>query len=49
MTPAQIAVTLSGVLLAIAVNVYFFAPAGSRRARGAGAGPRQDAGEDRER
>ena len=35
MTPAQIAVTLAGVALAAAVNVYFFAPARTRKARGA--------------
>ena len=38
MTPSQIAVTLAGGLLAVAVNVYFFAPARSRAGRGARAG-----------
>jgi len=38
MTPAQIAVTLPGMLLAVAVNVYFFAPARSPRSRGARSG-----------
>jgi len=38
MTAAQVAVTLAGALLAAAVNVYFFAPARSRRAPGARAG-----------
>ena len=35
MTPDRIAVTLAGVLLAAGVNLYFFAPPRSRRARGA--------------
>ena len=37
MTPAQVLVTLAGVALAIAVNVYFFAARG-RKAPGARAG-----------
>jgi hypothetical protein len=35
MSPVEIVVTLAGVALAIAVNVWFFAPARPRKARGA--------------
>jgi hypothetical protein len=31
MTPAQVVVTLAGIALAVAVNVYFFAPRRPRR------------------
>ena len=31
MTAAELVVTLVGVALAVAVNVYFFAPASTRR------------------
>jgi hypothetical protein len=37
MTPVEIVVTLAGVALAVAVNVWFFAPA--RRQKGSGASP----------
>jgi len=40
MTAAQVVVTLAGVALAVAVNVYFFAPARARKARSARAGNR---------
>jgi hypothetical protein len=35
MTPAQVVVTLAGVALAIAVNLYFFAPRRAARRRDA--------------
>ena len=40
MTAAQVVVTLAGVALAVAVNVYFFAPARARKAVSARAGTR---------
>jgi len=35
MTPVEIGVTLAGVALAVAVNVWFFAPGRARGPRGA--------------
>jgi len=43
MTPAQVVVTLAGMLLAVAVNVYFFAPARAARPRGGSAGAAPEA------
>ena len=40
MTAAQFVVTLAGVALAVAVNVYFFAPARARKVPRARAGNR---------
>ena len=40
MTAAQVVVTIAGAALAVAVNVYFFAPGRARKAeRRAGGGP----------
>ena len=44
MTAAQVVVTLAGVALAVAVNVWFFAPARRRNARSAHAGTRGERG-----
>jgi hypothetical protein len=40
MTPVQITVTLAGVALAVAVNVWFFAAGRPRKAGGASGDPR---------
>ena len=37
---AQVVVTVAGIVLAVAVNVWFFAPARRRNARSAHAGTR---------
>jgi hypothetical protein len=46
MTPVQIAVTLAGVALAVAVNVWFFAPARPRKGSDAGPGARGSGSRD---